>query len=300
MSRRLAPVREALTDLMAHLEAALEFPEEEGTLLAREEIGPRLDAVEAPLRQLIESYERGRLLRRGATLVLSGAPNVGKSSLFNRLLGTSRVIVASQPGTTRDVVSESVELDGVPLRLVDTAGLGAALDPIVVEGVRRAHEERRDADLVLLVLDRSRSSTREELAELEAAPPDTLVIFNKSDLPAAIAPADMASCAGDRKFVEVSALTGSGIEQLQTLITELLSPGGDANEVLLTRRRQRDELALCLAALARAGEAVRESRGEELILADLHEARTHLHQVTGALDLESLYDRIFSTFCIGK
>ena len=239
-------------------------------------------------------------IRRGATVVLSGAPNVGKSSLFNRMVGDSRAIVTTLPGTTRDLLAESVELGGIPLRLVDTAGLGPSPDPIAAEGVRRAEEERSGADLVLLVLDRSRSPGREEMARLQAASPDALVVLNKSDLPPALGPGWVEEHLPGRPWVEVSALTGEGMEQLETRIPELLSPGGTDGDLLLTRRRQRDELAGCVERLEAARRSAHEGRGEEVILLDLHEARAFLGRLTGDLGLEEIYDRIFSTFCIGK
>jgi tRNA modification GTPase len=299
LARQLEPVRRSLLELMAHLEASLEFPEEEGTLMPAEKILPRIDEVLVPLRSLASSFTRGRLLRRGATVVLRGAPNVGKSSIFNRLLGLSRAIVTAQAGTTRDVLSESVELGGIPVRLVDTAGLGPSDDPVVAEGVRRAQDESRDADVVLLVLDRSRTLTEEERAELKALPPDAVVLLNKSDLPAALHAADV-EAGGACRTLEISALTGAGLDTLESALSASLAPGGDADEVLLTRRRQHDELTHCIRRLEAAHQAAAESRGEELILVDLHEARTHLAHVTGSLDLEDVYQTIFSTFCIGK
>jgi len=298
LARTLEPVRQQLLQLMARLEASLEFPEEDGTLLPVAEILPQLDGVLDPLRRLVGSYARGRMLRRGATVVLRGAPNVGKSSLFNRLLGTARAIVTETPGTTRDVLSESVELGGIPVRLVDTAGLGASDDPIVAEGVRRAEDEGRDADVVLLILDRSRAVTADEMQELRRLPPDSLVLFNKCDLPEELQRESLSL--GNRAPLQVSALTGAGLDALQHSLAALLSPGGDANEVLLTRRRQRDELTHCVQSLQAAHRSVTSHRGEELILIDLHEARTTLARVTGSLDLEDIYKSIFSNFCIGK
>ncbi len=297
LARELEPVRQGLLQLMAHLEASLEFPEEDGTLLPVEQVLPRLDGVLGPLRRLVDSYARGRLLRRGATVVLRGAPNVGKSSLFNRLLRTERAIVMTSPGTTRDVVTESVELGGIPVRLVDTAGLGASDDPIVAEGVRRADDESRDADVVLLVLDRSRATAADELQELRRLPPDALVLLNKSDLPEQLRREQLEL--GGRAPLQVSALTGAGLEELENALAGLLSPGG-GDEVLLTRLRQRDELAHCVERLEAARESAAAHRGEEVVLVDLHEARTFLGRVTGSLELEDVYDSIFSSFCIGK
>lgn len=298
LARELEPTRQELLELMAHLEASLEFPEEDGTLLPLQEVLPRLDTLLGSLQRLVDSYTRGRMLRRGATVVLCGAPNVGKSSLFNRLLGTARAIVTASPGTTRDVLAESVELGGIPVRLVDTAGLGASDDPIVAEGVRRAEAEGRDADLVLLVLDRSRAATVEELQQVCRLPPDTLVLLNKSDLPEKLDGAGLEL--GGRTPLEISALTGAGMDALLQCLAARFSPGGDADEILLTRRRQHDELNHCVQYLQAARQAAMSRRGEELILIDLHEARLSLGRVTGSLELEDVYNSIFSKFCIGK
>ena len=293
LSRRLSAPRQALLDLIARLEAGLEFSEEEETALPREQLRRRLRELQAPLQELASSYHRGRILRDGATAVLAGLPNVGKSSLFNRLVGEPRAIVRREPGTTRDLVSETIDLAGVPLRLVDTAGVGDGGDAVEAEGMRRAEEARRGADLVLLVLDRSRPLVEKERALLSALPPDGIVILNKSDLTAKLQKSELPAA------IPVSALRGDGLEELREALAARLGRDG-GGDVPLTRRRQHEEIKRCLDGLARAAAAAESGAGDELILTDLDEARGALGRLTGEIGLEDLYDRIFSTFCIGK
>ena len=299
LARVLAPARNQLVELVARMEAALEFPEEDGTGMRRHEVVVLLDAIRDGVDALAASYEHGRVVRHGATAVLAGAANVGKSSLFNRLIGSPRAIVTEVAGTTRDLLSESVELEGIPLRLVDTAGLGLPSDPIVAEGMRRAEEARRGAEVVVFVADRSRPMQPRELEWLAASPPNTLVVLNKCDLPPARDAGWGRQQQPGRRRLETSALTGQGIDDLRRELAGALGAEG-GGDVPVTRRRQRDELLRCSASLDRAQDAVRTGRGEEEILVDLHEARRYLGRVTGHVDMEAIYDRVFSSFCIGK
>ncbi|MGD8374493.1 MAG: tRNA uridine-5-carboxymethylaminomethyl(34) synthesis GTPase MnmE [Acidobacteriota bacterium] len=300
LSRRLSGPREALVDLVARLEASLEFPDEDDTTIMRPEILGRLDAITAPLQELERSFTRGRLLRSGATVVIAGTPNAGKSSLFNRLVGHDRAIVTETPGTTRDLVSETVEVAGVPLQLVDTAGRGEAGDRIEAEGVRRADEARRGADLVLLVVDGSRPPGPEDLALLDESSPDTLVLVSKRDLTPGVDAAVLRARMTRGEVIEVSARTGEGIDALLAAIGRYLPHVAEGGDVPLTRRRQQREVVACLEALGRARAAALEGRGEELLLTDLEAAAVALGRLTGEMGGEEIYDRIFSTFCIGK
>jgi tRNA modification GTPase len=229
-----------------------------------------------------------------------GLPNVGKSSLFNRLLARDRAIVTARAGTTRDTLEEDLGLDGVPVRLIDTAGLREVADEIESEGVRRAHRAREEADLVLLVLDGSRQLEPLELEALERSLTDlererTVVALNKIDLPGA----------RDREVPHpapqrVSALTGEGVEELRGELRRRLLGAGPLEDPILTNRRHAAALERARAALEQASKAARSGLSEELVLEDLREARRHLGEITGEFGAEALYDRIFSTFCIGK
>jgi tRNA modification GTPase len=227
-------------------------------------------------------------------------PNVGKSSLFNRLLERDRAVVTEIAGTTRDTLEEDLDVGGIPLRLVDTAGLRAVADPVEGEGVRRAHAARAEADLVLLVLDGSRPLASDELAALERARSEaergrTIIVRNKSDLPRAREGKEVETAA-----INVSALTGEGIDDLRRELRARLVGTGTLEDPIITDARHARSLEDARDSLTRAASALRSGMSEELVLEDLREAMRRLGEITGEFTTEDLYDRIFSTFCIGK
>jgi tRNA modification GTPase len=299
LSRTLEPLVESLSDLIVRTEAAVEFEDETETHLKAGALAHGLSDLQKSCGRLIAGFKTGRVVREGASLVITGLPNTGKSSLFNRLLVRDRAIVTDTPGTTRDTLEETVDLDGVPVRLTDTAGLREGAGPVESEGVRRAMEARERADLVLLVLDHSRLPTREEQAGLRQAvddPDRIIVVLNKIDLPAAKG----TEARGDA-MVPVSALTGEGCNRLKTMIREkLVGPAGSFEDPLVTNVRHAEALEKMGQALERAGKAVAAGIPEDLVLEDLREAMGHLGSITGEFTTEELFDRIFSTFCIGK
>jgi len=300
ISRRLAPLREALEEWISRGEAAVEFVDEAETHLPRGDLVGPIETLLADCRTLLEGYETGRVVREGATLAMVGLPNVGKSSIFNRLLERERAIVTEVPGTTRDTLEELISLEGIPLRLIDTAGLRDVVDPIESEGVRRAELAREEADLVLLVLDGSRPLARLEHEALERACSDeergrTVVAINKCDLPHAMEALPAAAAP-----LQISARTGSGIGSMKTELRRRLVGGGTLEDPIITDGRHARALEDAAAALERAVRAAADGLSEELLLEEMHEARRHLGAITGEFGTEDLYDRIFSTFCIGK
>ena len=300
VARRVAPLREALEEWIARAEAAVEFVEEAETHLPPGRFGGAIDEAIERCTELLAGFRVGRIVHDGATLAIVGMPNVGKSSLFNRLLERDRAIVTEIAGTTRDTVEEDLDVGGIPLRLIDTAGLRAVADPVEDEGVRRAHAARAEADLVLLVLDGSLPPADDELAALERACSEaergrTIVVRNKSDLP----------LAGDGEEVEpdaidVSALTGEGIDELRRELRTRLVGTGTLEDPIITDARHARSLEDARDSLTRAASALRSGMSEELVLEDLREAMRRLGEITGEFTTEDLYDRIFSTFCIGK
>ena len=232
-------------------------------------------------------------------MVIAGRPNVGKSSLFNQLLARERAIVTEIPGTTRDTLEEQIDLGGVPVRLVDTAGLRAVVDPVEGEGVRRARAAREEADVVLLVLDGSTVSTDEERGVLDEIAEATeggrmLVVVNKIDLPRAT------SFAPPPGALELSALTGEGLDTLRERVRERVVGAGPLEDPVVTDARHAQALDRARDALERAAGAAAAGSSEELVLEDLRDAMHNLGAITGEMSPDELYDRIFSTFCIGK
>jgi tRNA modification GTPase len=297
LARRLAPMREALVDLVARGEAAIEFADESETHLAAGVLSRGVAAVFETARSLLVEANRGRVVRDGAKVALSGVTSVGKSSVFNRLLGSDRAIVSPLPGTTRDTLEETIDLAGIPITVVDTAGVRLGGDAIEEEGVRRAHRAAGEADLVILVLDASRALREDERRMLSerfaAGGPDTIAVANKIDL--------VPSPARDLQWpgaIAVSALTGEGFDALRKAIDAALRGSGPRDNPVLANVRQAAALADAVAALERAAEAL--PLGDEIVLEDLRAALAALGEITGEVANDDLYDRIFSTFCIGK
>jgi len=291
----------ALLDLIAGLEASLDFPDEGYHFVEAGAAAAAVRAVEEKLAHLVRDAKRGRLIREGARIAIAGKPNVGKSSLFNALIGSGRAIVTAVPGTTRDLVTETADIDGLRLELIDTAGLRDTEDEVEVEGVARARRAWKAADLVLVVLDQSRpidSSDRDLLRETAAA--SRLVVANKHDLPAAWALSDI-----DVEAVSVSATIGDGMNVLRDRILARLEgeSGARRDPAAVTNMRHAALLERGCEALRRALTALENPAGpapEEFVLTDLHDARAALEEVTGRRTSEDVLRHIFSRFCIGK
>ncbi len=314
LSRRIAPVKERLLRLLALLEAGMDFASgelDDVDTVPAEAIAEELRAVADPLERLAQSFQSGHVRRTGASLALIGLPNAGKSSLFNRLLDRDRAIVTSAPGTTRDTLEESVSLHGIPVRLVDTAGLRAWNSgeseemPSEAErlGIARSREALADADLVLLVHDATQPFTEEEmtLAEEIAGRPH-LLLTNKEDLPGAMTRWGVDPEGGARPGeLRVSALTGDGVESLREAIVERLGVTSDeADSGGLNNLRQQEAVRDALRALAKGQEANGARLPHEMLLVDLHAALGALDSLTGATTADDILARIFATFCIGK
>jgi tRNA modification GTPase len=300
LARRLAPLEEALEEWIARAEAAVEFVDESETQLPPRALPRAVVQTRDACERLLAGFRAGRVVRDGARMAIVGLPNVGKSALFNRLLDQDRAIVTEIAGTTRDTLEEELDVGGIPVRLIDTAGLRSIGDPVESEGVRRSRVAREEADLVLLVFDGSRPLDALELEALERwrAESDrrrTVAVRNKIDLP-------QAACgvADDRDVLGVSARTGEGIDELREELRHRLTGTGPLEDPILTDARHAHALDGAKAALDRAELALGSGLSEELVLEDLRQARRHLGEITGEFTSENLYDRIFSTFCIGK
>jgi tRNA modification GTPase len=307
LSRRVAPAKEELVTLIALLEAGMDFAAgelDDVDVVPPQQIRAAIIRVREILMKLARSYAQGHRLREGASLALVGRPNVGKSSLFNRLLERERAIVTAVPGTTRDTVEEVTALGGIPLRLIDTAGLRAGgeapADQAEALGIARSREALADADLVILVLDASAPVCSEEtglLQSLEGRP--HVVVRNKADLLGRSEPGSDASRTPDSLFT--SAVTGEGVEELRAGILRMLSGDGDVvGEGVLNSLRQQQAVQSAIDAVAAADAANESGVPHEFLLADLHDGLRALDSLTGATTSDDILNRIFSTFCIGK
>ena len=303
LSRRVTPLKQSLVELIALLEAGIDFAEDDVDVTPPAEIARRIDELTPPLAALEASFARGRLVHYGLTLAIVGRPNAGKSSLFNRLVEHDRAIVTASPGTTRDLVTERISLDGIPLELVDTAGLREGLEEAEQMGIARSREALADADLVLIVLEATEPLNDEErrlLAATDGRP--ALIAMNKIDLVANGRPASDVNAEEQRTVpaISTSALTGEGIEQLRAQILGLATGGASAEPGLLTNLRQHQAVTTTLGALADASHANASSVPHEMILLDLYRALWALDSLTGQTTSDDILNLIFSTFCIGK
>lgn len=304
LSKRLQPIKQKLIELIAVMEAGIDFAEDDVSVIADELILERIAEVHAPLEQLLASFTYGKVVHEGLTLAIVGRPNVGKSSLFNRLVEHERAIVTATPGTTRDLVTETVSIGGIPVRLVDTAGIRDALDEAESIGVRKSLEALADADIVLVVLDASHPASddaaRRHDTELVSSVAQRLaiVVENKID---AITAAPMVPDGG-LPVVMTSALTGQGIDHLRAKILQLA--GGDSGSQresgFLTNVRHQKLVQDSIAALDAATAAVPRKTPHEMLLMDLYNALRPLDEITGATTADDILNLIFSSFCIGK
>jgi tRNA modification GTPase len=303
LSRRVQPLKQSLVELIALLEAGIDFAEDDVDVAHQAEIARRIGELTAPLNTLEASYARGRVVHDGLTLAIVGRPNAGKSSLFNRLVERDRAIVTATPGTTRDLVTERIAIEGIPLELVDTAGLREAFEEVEQLGIARSREALADASLVLIVLDATQPLNDEERSLLSAIlGRPALVAINKWDLTTANTPRFDCKAAGTAilEATPTSALTGEGIATLRTRIVALATGGAAAEPGPLTSLRHQQAIATARAALNDADEANTRSIPHEMILIDLYRALWALDSLTGQTTSDDILNLIFSTFCIGK
>jgi len=300
LSRRLQPTKQKLVELIALLEAGIDFAEDDVSVLPTEQILGQVAAVRSPLEELARSFSYGKIVHEGLTLAIVGRPNVGKSSLFNRLVERERAIVTSTPGTTRDLVTENVSLGGIPIRLIDTAGIRRALDEAESIGIQKSLEALADADLVLVVLDASEPMSSEDKTLLHQVDERAaIVVQNKADLAAGPA----ASNPDARKpEIRTSAITGQGISELRESILRHVNgeAGPGAESGFLTNARHLKLVQDSLTALESARSAAQDRIPHEMVLLDLYNALKALDEITGATTTDDILNLIFSRFCIGK
>lgn len=297
LSRKVAPVKERLIALIACLEAGVDFAEDDIDTMPSAEIVERLGEIATPLRELERGFGYGRLVHDGLRLAIVGRPNVGKSSLFNRLVQQDRAIVTATPGTTRDLVTERVSIEGIPIELIDTAGLRETSDEAETIGINKSREAIAEADLILIVVDGTSAPDPEDaktIASIIDRP--AMIAANKHDLGTSELSLDASV-----PVVRTSALTGEGIEELRRQILQVVTHGAPAQETaLVTNLRQRQAVTESLASLQRARDAAHSSLPHEVLLVDLYDALAALDRLTGATTADDILRLIFSSFCIGK
>ena len=299
LSKRLQPMKQKLVELIALLEAGIDFAEDDISVLPPDQILKHIAEVQVPLAELAGSFAFGKIVHEGLTLAIVGRPNVGKSSLFNCLVERERAIVTATPGTTRDLVSETVALGGIPVKLVDTAGIRRALDEAESIGIRKSMEALADADIVLFVLDASEplgDEDRELLMHVEGR--TAIAVHNKADLDGS----ELSNFNSRLPVIRTSAVTGLGIPELRSEILRHIA-GDDipqAESGFLTNVRHQARVSDAMNGLEAAIEAVGNQVPHEMLLLDLYSALRPLDEITGATTTDDILNLIFSTFCIGK
>jgi len=301
LSKWIDQLREELLDILVQVEAAIDFPEEEIELLQRHLLIRNVDELRQKLLDIINTYEWGRIFRDGAKVCVCGRPNVGKSSLVNALLGEERVIVTPVPGTTRDVIEESINLDGLPVAIWDTAGICETDDPVERIGVNLSKQYLEKADVVLVVFDGSAPLTLEDEAVLQSAvAKKIMIVVNKDDLPRNIAVDAIEKFFASNGISFVSAKMNHGISELKKNLRELLLGTEAEPSIVITNLRHKNALVRGEEALRRAVTTLGEGGASEFVAVDLNETREALEDVIGRVTNDNILERIFSNFCVGK
>ncbi len=301
VSRQVHGYRQQVADLLALVEAYIDFPDEDVDIKDHTQLERQASTLCQSIDEALASFDTGRLLREGLSVLIIGQPNVGKSSLLNFLLGEARAIVTDIPGTTRDTIEEQVVLEGFPLRLVDTAGVRHTDDPVEAEGVARARKKAASADLILLVIDGAKAIDDNDLLAMEACTDGrVIVVRNKADeTQDPVAHPFFTSY----PLVDVSARTGLGMDQLKELMVQSITgtSGSDAQEdVIFSDRRHREALVRCRCALGNFLQGLSCSEEPEFLSIELRDALEAIGEITGETTPDDILDRIFSRFCIGK
>lgn len=303
LSKKVKLLRDELLDCLVHVEGSIDFPDEDIEIMKEEKLLKRFTQVGQDLEKLFQSSQAGIVFREGLTAVIAGRPNVGKSSLLNALLRQNRAIVTPIPGTTRDAIEETANIRGIPVRLVDTAGIQETDCQIEAEGVSRSRTYLERADLVLFVLDGSESATAEDLNllnDIQSRP--AIYVINKQDLPQRLNVEDLFRVKNGTTFVKLSATKGEGIDLLEEAIEHSVWHGKTrvSEGTMITNTRHREALRRSLQSVHAAAEALSRQSPPEIIAVDLRAALEALGEIVGEVFTEDLLDKIFSQFCIGK
>jgi tRNA modification GTPase len=301
LSKRINTWREGLLEVLAVLEAAIDFPEEEITAIGLKDISAKIAEINSQMKSLLDNARFGRVLREGVHIVICGRPNVGKSSLLNALLKQERSIVTALPGTTRDTIEEIIDIKGIPIRIVDTAGVLEPRDLIERHAVLRAKKQIDLADLVILLFDGSRKLTKDDKALVRRLKrKTTLAVINKIDLPQKIERAYIVN--NFRQVIEISAKKGQNITQLEESLSDLVFSGrvSSSGPLFLANLRHRQVIQEAQKLIAEALNSVDNNLSAEFIAQDLKEGMARLDELLGKSFSESLLDKIFNDFCIGK
>ncbi len=304
LSQKFKSLRDELMQMYAHMEAYLDFPDEHLEVYSDDAFGSKFTELMGQLKTLIASFKRGGILREGVSAVIVGKPNVGKSSLFNALLARDRALVSEFPGTTRDALEEAIEIEGIYIRLLDTAGLqSGSIHPLDQMGMEKTKQALKQAQFFLYVIDASApldESDRIAFQEIDSTKP-FIVLANKADLASCIDPKQIEKLTGQKNYLAVSAKNRQGLEELEKKMTATIwQEGFESSGEEITRLRHKNALESALESLSRAHEAFQKRQSMEFVIVDLKHSLDSLRELIGEIYSEDLLDIIFSEFCIGK
>lgn len=303
LSKKVNAIREELISIIASVEASIDFVDEDIEFISRDVMGKRIKRAVDEIETLITTADEGRIYKEGIATAIIGRPNVGKSSLLNALLKEERAIVTPVPGTTRDVIEEWVNIKGMPLRILDTAGIRHTEDIVEIEGVKRSREAIKSADLILLLIDGSVKLNEEDKGLMEEVRDKKLIVLlNKSDLPSLVKKDDIEKALPEKEIVSISALTGEGVDRLRSVIHSLLFKGGitAGERPIITNLRHKTALEKTKKALETLEGSLKNEMSEEFLAVDLRAALNALGEITGETATEDILNRIFEEFCVGK
>lgn len=303
LSEKIEKIKDDAVELLAHLEASIDFPEDEIEGFDSTQLNQRVKQIGKPIKKLLKTAKQGKLYQEGIKTVIVGKPNVGKSSLLNYLLQENRAIVTDIPGTTRDVIEEYINLDGIPLKIIDTAGVRESEDIVEKIGVKKTRDSLKKADLVLMMLDVSQGLTEEDLKVYDLIKnKPTILVINKTDLDQEIDLEQLQKKFKEHPLLWISVKEEQGIEELKnTILDEILHESISSDqEVMITKVRHRNALQNALKAVNNLKEALDNDMAYDFLTIDLKDALFHLGSITGETVTEDIVDRIFSDFCLGK
>lgn len=303
LSKEINKLREDIISILVSVEAAIDFPEEEIEIIPADEMLKQVYEILEEINQLIETADEGKIIKEGVKTVIVGKPNVGKSSLLNALLKESRAIVTSIPGTTRDVIEEYMNIEGVPFKIVDTAGMRETRDVVEIEGVKRTEKSLDEADLILFVLDAAEKLSKEDREIIiKVKDKKTIVLINKSDLPELIEIEELKEKLHDKNIMKISALTQKGLNQLKkNMIDMILSKHIILSDgIMITNTRHKGALIKAKGNIEKVIETIKKGLSGEFIAVDLQGALSNLGEIIGETTTEDILEQIFNRFCVGK
>ncbi len=303
LSKKVSNVREKLLDMLAHVEVSIDFAEEDVDEVALDYLLEKSIEVEKDIQKLLDTADTGKIIREGLSTVIVGKPNVGKSSLLNALVRESRAIVTDVPGTTRDVIEEHLNIKGIPLRLIDTAGIRETEDIVEKIGVEKSKELFNLADLIIVMLDASRELTEEDIQIMELiGNKRALIIINKTDLPQKLNLEEVKKIIDNKKIIKVSLIEEDGLEEIEETLAEMVYQGGVGakDSLLVTNIRHKNALERALESISDSTKAIKQKLPLDFVEVDIKNSWKALGEITGDTVEEDLIDHIFKNFCIGK